>query len=68
MGWVVALSSHGLSPQLIASVERMQDEIWDAIDKAALAGIPAGLLVGQLEFIKAALIEHNFRSSEQEGA
>jgi len=68
MGRVVALSSHGLSPQLIAPVERMQDEIWDAIDKAALAGVPAGLLVGQLEFIKAALIEHNFRSAEQEGA
>lgn len=67
MSNVVGLADNGLTPALRHTIERLQQELWDAIDKATDAGAPAGLLVGQLEFMKAAIVDQNFRSVEREG-
>jgi hypothetical protein len=63
---VFQLAGNGLTPGLVNASEAMRREIWEAIDKATEAGLPAGLIVGQLEFMKAAIIEAHFRMSEQE--
>ncbi|WAG76980.1 hypothetical protein LMK08_16525 [Metapseudomonas furukawaii] len=67
MSNVIGLADNGLTPALRHASETLGNEIWDAIDKATAAGIPAGMLVGHLEFVKAAIIDQNFRSVEREG-
>lgn len=66
MSKVIPLIDNGLSPALRHAVEDMQSGIWAAIDKAAEAGMPVGLIVGQLEFTKAALIDHHFQKIKTE--
>ena len=34
--------------------------MWEAIDKATDSGMPVGLLIGHLEFIKSAIIDQHF--------
>ncbi|MGQ7956498.1 hypothetical protein ACUTAF_02055 [Pseudomonas sp. SP16.1] len=63
---VFQLAGNGLTPGLVNALDAMRREIWESIDKAADAGMPAGLIVGQLEFMKAAIIEAHFRQAEQE--
>lgn len=66
MSKVVGLADHcgGMSPALRNTSAVMQDEIWAAINKATESGMPGGLIVGQLEFIKAAIIHQHFQSVE----
>ncbi|MDH4581390.1 hypothetical protein E8F20_05805 [Pseudomonas sp. BN415] len=66
MSNIIGLSDNGLTPTLRNTSTKLGEEIWAAIDKATDAGIPAGLIVGHLEFIKAAIIDQNFRNVERE--
>lgn len=67
MGNVISLSQGGLSPALVAASEALHEELWRAIDAAVLKGIPLGLIVGHLEFSKAALIADNFSKVGKDG-
>ncbi|MOA58686.1 hypothetical protein D3C78_1831260 [compost metagenome] len=60
MSNVVNLAENGITPALHTSVDAMQADIWAAIDKAAEHGMPIGLIIGQLEFVKSAMINQHF--------
>lgn len=66
MSTVIGLADHcnGMSPALRNASGVLQAEIWAAINKAVEAGMPAGLTVGHLEFIKAAIIHQQFQCAE----
>lgn len=63
MGKVIRLEAGGIEPALATALDDMQDGIWDAIDRAADQGMPIGLIIGQLEMIKAALISAHIRNN-----
>lgn len=56
------LLSNGLSPAIRQAMATLLEEINSAAVKAQEAGVPAGLIVGQLEFYKAALISEAFKN------
>ena len=61
---IVQLASGGMTPALKSTSEALGRDLWVAIDKATDAGIPAGLIVGHLEFVKAAIIHQSFEGVE----
>lgn len=60
MSNVEALAQDGLTPDLRRSMAELLDGIALAIKKAQDKNVPVGLIVGQLEFYKAALIQTTF--------
>lgn len=63
MGAVIRLEDNGIAPALATAADEMQAGLWQAIDQAAEQGMPIGLIIGQLEVIKASLIEAHFRNN-----
>lgn len=57
-------TSTGLTPEMGRVTEALWKELWDAIDKAADSGMGCGMMVGTLEFIKAALIKSHFGNGD----
>lgn len=68
MSKVITLADRGISPALSTSMEALRSEIWAAIDKAADVGVPAGLIVGQLELLKVAYLAQVFEEVEANAA
>lgn len=59
---VIALD--GLTPTLRTAMSKLLDGLAEAVKEAQGKGVPVGLIVGQLEFYKAALIHQTFQSKE----
>lgn len=61
MSTVAEFVTQGLPPATITAMRRLQDALWAAIDQSADDKIPTAVVVGQLEFIKAAMIHDRFQ-------
>ena len=57
---IVQLADGGLTPALRNSSSQLNADMWEAIDKATDSGMPVGLLIGHLEFIKSAIFDQHF--------
>lgn len=57
---VEVLALDGLTPELRHSMAKLLDGISEAVKLAQENKVPAGLIVGQLEFYKAAFIQTTF--------
>lgn len=64
MSNVQALAKAGLTPSLVVAMDGLLNGLSEAVKSAQDAGVPAGLIVGQLEFYKAALIQQTFENKE----
>lgn len=64
MSNVEALAQDGLTPDLRRSMGDLLQGIATAVKQAQDQKVPVGLIVGQLEFYKAALIQTTFIQQE----
>lgn len=64
MSNVEALAQEGLTPDLRRSMRDLLQGINSAVKQAQDQKVPVGLIVGQLEFYKAALIQTTFSQQE----
>lgn len=60
MSNIEALAQDGLTPDLRRSMADLLQGIADAVKQAQDKKVPVGLIVGQLEFYKSALIQTTF--------
>lgn len=64
MSNIEALAQGGLTPDLRRSMGDLLQSISAAVKQAQDKNVPVGLIVGQLEFYKAALIQTTFNQQD----